>query len=111
MLRAATIAYLALGGFTLLYVGFAFAVTDRGVLGPIMAAPVVAGLWCLAMGAWSTWMAKRKARVPWPYGVVGIAVAVGVGTFTSTLALVFLLVPALLGAAATWTPRTDAAKL
>ena len=56
MLRAASIAYLALGGFTLLYVVFVFAVTDRGVLGAIMAVPIGIGLWCLAMGAWSAWM-------------------------------------------------------
>jgi hypothetical protein len=111
MLRAASIAYLALGGFALLYVGFAFAVTDRGVLGAIMAVPVVVGLWCLAMGTWSAWMARRKARAPWPYGVIGIVVAIAVGALTSTLVLVFLLVPALLGAAAAWAPRTDAAKL
>src|SRR5689334_15180260 len=111
MLRAASIAYLALGGFTLLYVVFVFAVTDRGVLGAIMAVPIGIGLWCLAMGAWSAWMVTRKPRPPWPYAAAGIVVAVAVGALTSTLVLVFMLVPALLGAAATWAPRTDAGKL
>ena len=99
--RVAAVGYLAYAGFIALSLGFVWWVTDRGVLGWFLLIPAGVAVACAAMGVWSVRLARRKAKAPWIYGVLGLALAIGVGSMTSTAVLVALLVPGLLAVAAT----------